>query len=156
MIILWIDPWTTTTGFSILEKKWNKIVLIDYGLLKTKANISNNIKLFEIWTDICELIKNYKPSLLSIEKIYFTNNIKTWISVAESRGVIIYEAQKNNIDILEFTPLQVKKAISWNGKATKIQVQNAIKIIFSLKTIPKPDDVADAIAIWYIWALNFR
>lgn len=156
MIILWIDPWTTTTGFSVVKKIWNKIELIDYGVLKTTPKIDLDMKLIEIWEDIKHLITKYNAELLSIESLYFTNNIKTWISVAQARWVIIYESKKHNLKIMEFTPLQVKKAISGNWKANKIQVQNAIKIIFWLNSIPKPDDAADAIAIAYIWALNTK
>jgi len=156
MIILGIDPWTTTTGFAITKKEWIKISLIEYWILKTIPKISIDLKLLEIWTDIRTLIDKFAPDLVAIEKLYFTNNIKTWIDVAESRGVIIYESMRNNIQIQEYTPLEVKKAITGNWKATKIQMQNAIKILFQLNEIPKPDDVADAIWISYIWALNLK
>ena len=154
MIILWIDPWTTTTWFCILEKLWNKFNLIEYWILKTTPKIPVEEKLIEVGSDIKTLIQKFKPEVLSIESLYFTNNIKTWIAVAESRGVILYEAKLHNLQIFEFSPLQVKKAICWNGKANKIQVQNSIKIYFWLNEVPKPDDVADAIAIAYIGGLN--
>ncbi|MDD3302839.1 MAG: crossover junction endodeoxyribonuclease RuvC [Candidatus Gracilibacteria bacterium] len=156
MIILGIDPGTTTTGFAITKKEGIKISLIEYGILKTIPKISIDLKLLEIGTDIRTLIDKFAPDLVAIEKLYFTNNIKTGIDVAESRGVIIYESMRNNIQIQEYTPLEVKKAITGNGKATKIQMQNAIKILFQLNEIPKPDDVADAIGISYIGALNLR
>jgi crossover junction endodeoxyribonuclease RuvC len=156
MIIIWIDPWTTTVWYAISKKEWKTISLVDYGIIKTIPKIDNSIKILEIWTDIKNLIERYKPDLACIEKLYFTNNIKTWISVSEARWVIIYEFMKNNIEIMEYTPLEVKKYITWNWAATKKQVQNAIKIFFKLDEIPKPDDAADAIAISYLGALSLR
>lgn len=154
MIILWIDPWTTTTWFAICEKLWNKITLIDYWILKTIPKIWIDLKLLEIWNDIRMLIEKFNPNVVSIEKIFFTNNIKTWIDVSHARWVIIYECMRHSLKVFEFTPLEVKKWVTWSWKANKIQLQNAIKIIFSLKEIPKPDDAADAIWLSYIWALN--
>lgn len=156
MIIIWIDPWTTTVWYAISKKKWNIISLIDYGIIKTIPKIDNSIKLLEIGSDIKDLIKKFKPDLACIEKLYFTNNIKTWMNVSEARGVIIYEFMKNNINIIEYTPLEVKKYICWNWSASKKQIQNAIKIFFKLDEIPKPDDAADAIAICYLWALSVK
>ena len=93
-------------------------------------------------------------ALENIEKLFFQTNLKTWIDVAQARWVIVYEVVKANIKLLEYTPLQVKKAITWNWKANKLQLQNAIKMLFSLDEIPKPDDAADAIWLAYMWALN--
>jgi crossover junction endodeoxyribonuclease RuvC len=159
MIILWIDPWTTTTGFAIIEKiskkePPNDYNLIDYGIFSTTPKTDLSIKLLEIWTDIKELISKFNPDIISIEKLFFQTNTKTAIDVAQARWVILYEAMKNNLNILEYTPLQVKKAITLNWKANKLQLQNSIKIIFKLDEIPKPDDAADAIWLAYMWALN--
>lgn len=154
MIILWIDPGTTTIGFSLIKKEKSKIELIDYGVFKTTPKIELQYKLFEIWNDIKEIINKYNPSVLSIEKLFFQTNTKTAIDVAQARWVIIFEAIKNWLIIKEYTPLQVKKAITSNWKANKIQLQNAIKILFWLEKIPKPDDAADAIGLAYMWALN--
>jgi crossover junction endodeoxyribonuclease RuvC len=154
MLILWIDPWTTTIGFALIKKEKQNYSLINYWVFKTMPKNNLNSKLLEIWNDIHETILKNKPDILSIEKLYFQNNAKTAIDVSQARWVIIYEAMKNNIRIQEYTPLQVKKAITWNGKANKIQLQNAIKIHFQLQNIPKPDDAADAIWLAYMWALS--
>ncbi|MDD3793599.1 MAG: crossover junction endodeoxyribonuclease RuvC [Candidatus Gracilibacteria bacterium] len=154
MIILGIDPGTTTIGFSLIKKEKSKIKLIDYGIFKTTPKIELKYKIFEIGNDINEIIKKYNPDILSIEKLFFQTNTKTAIDVAQARGVIIYECIKNGLKIQEYTPLQVKKAITGNGKANKLQLQNAIKILFGLESIPKPDDAADAIGLAYIGALN--
>ncbi len=154
MIILWIDPWTTTIGFSLIEKKWSDIKLLDYWIFKTTPKIPIEDKLLEIWTDIKNIIESFNPWLIVIEKLYFQSNVKTAIDVSQARWVIIYEAKKSNIKILEYTPLQVKKSITWNWKSNKIQLQNAIKMLFWMWSIPKPDDAADAIWLAYMWALN--
>lgn len=110
-IILGIDPWTTTTWFAIIERLWNTRKLLNYWIIDTPPKIELWLKLFDIWNDLIWLIENYKPDICSIEKLYFTNNIKTWIDVAHARWVIIYELAKKGIQYREYTPLQVKKWI---------------------------------------------
>ncbi len=153
-IIIWIDPWTTTTWFAILEKINSEIKLIDYWVLSTTPKVELKVKLVEIWNDITFLLNKYNPDIISIEKLFFQNNAKTAIDVSHARWVILYKSAKYCNNIFEYTPLQVKKAITWNGSANKLQLQNAIKMIFKLDEIPKPDDAADAIWIAYMWALN--
>jgi crossover junction endodeoxyribonuclease RuvC len=154
MIILWIDPWTTTTGFALIKKENSNYSLLDYWILKTTPKIPLSNKILEIWTDIKQIIIKYNPDIVSIEKLFFQTNLKTWIDVAQARWAILYESMQANVKIMEYTPLQVKKAITWNWKANKLQLQNAIKMIFRLDSIPKPDDAADAIWLAYMWALN--
>lgn len=154
MIILGIDPWTTTVWYCLLKAKNWKIEIIDFGIIKTQPKIDLAIKLLEIWTDLQEIIKNYKVEKIIVEKLFFQNNIKTAIDVAQSRWVILYEAIKNNLIIEEYTPLQVKKAITWNWKANKNQLKRAIQILFWLEETPTYDDAADAIGMAYMWALN--
>ena len=152
--ILWIDPWTTTVGFAIIDKEKQDYTIVDFGVFSTTPKISINIKLLEIWNDISEIIKKYKPDIISVEKLFFQNNAKTAIDVAQARWVIMYEAMKYNLEIQEYTPLQVKKAITSNWQAKKLQLQKAIQIIFKLDEIPKPDDAADAIWLAYMGGLN--
>lgn len=154
-IILWIDPGSTTVWYALIEKNGHSFQLIDYGVISTTPKIPVAEKLLEIGTDIKHLIEKYSPSLVAIEKIFFTNNLKTGIDVAQCRGVILYETIQANMRLVEYTPLQVKKAITGNGAANKKQLQNAIKMILGLKEIPKPDDAADAIGIAYMGALGF-
>lgn len=156
MRVLWIDPWTTTIGFAIIDKNAWEYCIVDFGVISTTPKIDISIKVFEIWIDLAALIEKYSPDIISIEKLYFQNNIKTGIDVAQARGVVLYEAMKHNLEILEYTPLQVKKAITWHGQAKKIQLQRAIQMIFQLDELPKPDDAADAIWLAYMWALNSR
>lgn len=156
MRILWIDPWTTTVWFAIIDKQGQNYDIIDFWIFSTTPKIDIAIKVYEIWLDIAEIIKQYKPDVISIEKLYFQNNIKTGIDVAQARWVVLYEAMKHNLEILEYTPLQVKKAITWHGQSKKIQLQRAIQMIFQLDEIPQPDDAADAIGLAYMWALNSK
>jgi crossover junction endodeoxyribonuclease RuvC len=155
-IILWIDPWTTTVWFSIVEKTWNNYKIVDFWVFKTTPKIDLKVKLLEIWNDMKDLLETYNPDLVVVEKLFWWTNIKTWIDVSHARWVIIYESIRKWIDIMEYTPLQVKKAITWNGSANKLQLQNAIKILFRLDKIPTPDDAADAIWLAYMWGLNYR
>jgi len=150
MKILWIDPWTTTIWFAIIEKLDREFKLIDFWVIETTPKIDLEHKLLEIWTDISELISLHKPERIWIEKLFFDTNITTGIAVAHARGVIIYESMKSRIIPHEYTPLQIKKAITGSWSAKKAQLQKAIQMIFKLDEIPKPDDAADAIAIAYI------
>lgn len=154
MIVIWIDPGTTTVWYAIVEKNWNNKNLLDYWIIYTTPKISVWEKILEISKDLDFLIWKYSPKRVVIEKLFFTTNVKTWIDVAQVRWVILYEFAKRWIEILEYTPLELKSAICWNGKANKLQLQNAIKIFFWLSEIPKPDDAADAIGLAYMWILK--
>lgn len=154
MKILGIDPGTTTIGFAIIEKKIGNFVLLDYGVIETTPKISLEQKLVEIWEDIKHLLEKYSPDRVGIEKLFFNTNITTGISVAHARWVIVYEVMKSGIIPHEYTPLQIKKAITWSWNAKKLQLQRAIQMIFWLSEIPKPDDAADAIGIAYMTALE--
>lgn len=154
MIFLWIDPWTTTTGFALIEGISGKCKILDFGVFSTTPKINLTYKILEIWWDIKEIIGKYNPDSIIIEKLFFQTNLKTGIDVAQARWVVLYESMLSWAKIEEYTPLQVKKAITGHGKANKLQLQNAIKMLFSLTEIPKPDDAADAIWLAYMWFLN--
>lgn len=156
MIILWIDPWTTTVWYCLIESQNSSIKIIDFWIIKTIPKINIEIKLLEIWNDLNEIIKNFWVEKIVVEKLFFQNNIKTAIDVAQARWVILYEAIKNNLIIEEYTPLQVKKAVTWNGKANKNQLKKAIQMLFWLEESPTYDDAADAIAMAYMWFLNAK
>lgn len=147
MIILGIDPGTATTGFGIIKQIKNQPVLVDFGVIATDKKFSDAQRLEVLGEDITELIKKYKPEAIGIEKLFFTTNQKTVMTVSQARGVIMYIAQKLKLPILEFTPLQVKSFICGYGKAEKKQVQFVVQKTFKLKSPPKPDDAADALAI---------
>lgn len=146
MIILGIDPGTSIVGFGVIEKGKNGIVCKDYGCIKTKPKIPNIEKLSIIENDLDNLIKNIRPDKIAVEKLFFYKNVKTALSVAEARGVILSVCAKNGVVPLELTPLQIKQAVSCYGRADKQQMQKMVKIILGLEELPKPDDAADALA----------
>jgi len=153
-IILGIDPGTTTTGFAIIKKEWRNIEILEFWVIETIVKSDISSKILDIWNDLENLIKKYKPDICGIEKLFFLKNLKTWIDVAQARWTMLYILAKHWIPVLEYTPLQVKSGICGSGSALKKQVQNALKIIYKLDSIPTPDDAADALAIAYITSLS--
>lgn len=147
MIILGIDPGTTRIGYALLNKKENtEVDLITYGCLETK-NKKQVERLAGISRLISGLVSQYHPKVLSIEKLFFTKNAKTAFSVSEARGVILNCANSLNLEIFEFTPLEVKVAITGYGKAEKKEIQKMVCRLLNLEKTPQPDDASDAIAI---------
>ena len=126
MIILGIDPGYAIVGWGVLEYKMNKFRVLGY---------------------MCYLFEKYKPEVMSMEKLFYNNNAKTVIDVAQARGVITLSAQNYGVDIFEYTPLQVKQAVVGYGRAEKKQVQEMTRLMLGLAKIPKPDDTADALAM---------
>ncbi len=149
MIILGIDPGFAITGYAFLkiETPGNKITVLDCGCIKTSASQPLSERLFIIYEKITELIKKNKPDKMAMEKIFFARNIKTAMAVSEARGAISLMAGQYHLPLIELTPLQVKQALTGYGQATKQQIQKMVKIVLKLKEIPRPDDVADALAI---------
>lgn len=148
MIILGIDPGVATTGWAIVDfDKDGNPKPIDYGVISTSKKLSLSERLCEIYKDISELVKKYKPEYGGVETLLFSRNVKTAIAVGEARGVVLLVFEQNSIPIKDVNPMQVKSCISGYGKADKKQVQENVKMICNLEEIPKPDDAADAIAI---------
>ena len=157
MVIIGIDPGTATTGFGVIEKiKSSTFKVLDFGVISTPKSATDGERLKILADDIALLIKKYKPDVAGVEKIFFTTNQKTVITVAQARGVILLNLEQYNIPIQEYTPLQVKSTICGYGKADKKQVQFMVKKTFNLKTVPKPDDAADALAIALCAGLQAR
>lgn len=154
MNILWIDPGTTTIWYAIMSDEWGKPNIVDFWIIETTPKEKLKFKLRDIGTDMKELLETHKPEIVVIERLFFTNNVKTWIDVAHARWVIMYESILAHANILEYTPLEVKSAITGYGKANKLQLQKAIQMLFGLTELPKPDDAADAIGLAYMWYLN--
>lgn len=147
MVILGIDPGYAIVGWGVLEYKANKFRVIDYGSVTTEAKTPFPLRLCDIYNGLCDIIKKYQPEVLSMEKLFYNNNAKTVIDVAQARGVITLAAQQNGLKIAEYTPLQVKQSVTGYGRAVKKQVQEMTRIILNLEKIPKPDDTADALAM---------
>lgn len=147
MIILGIDPGIAIVGYGVVQYTGNKFKTIDYGAITTKAHTKIDFRLNDVYDGVCELIHKYKPDAVSIEELFFNTNVKTAITVAHARGVIVLAAAKCGVETFEYTPLQIKQALTGYGRADKFQMQNMIKIMLKLNAVPKPDDVADALAI---------
>lgn len=147
MRILGIDPGFAIVGFGVLDYESNKFTPIDYGVITTDANTPFPVRLKILYDNILKIIEKYKPDYIAVEELFFNTNVKTAIAVGHARGVIILAAQNANIKTYEYTPLQIKQALTGYGRADKLQIQNMVKTFLGLNAIPKPDDAADALAV---------
>jgi len=147
MRILGIDPGIATVGFGIVDSEKNTLSLVSYGIISTCANTSLSSRLDHIYDDISELIRTFTPDEIACEELFFNTNITTGISVAHGRGVVLLACFKAGIPIFEYTPLQVKQSVVGYGRAEKKQVIYMVQRLLNMKTAPKPDDAADALAI---------
>lgn len=147
MKILGIDPGTGICGFGVVEvKKGSKPKMLDSGVIATPPHTPLPDRLLDIYDSLHEIIKLNNPDVISVEKLFFTKNITTGISVAEARGVVLLVARQQNLPIFEYTPNEIKKIMTGYGNAKKNQVQEMVRLHLNLKEIPKPDDAADALA----------
>lgn len=146
MRILGIDPGTGIMGFGVIDVSSKGIKLVDAGVIKTPAHTPQDERLEEIYNSLTEIIKETKPEVCSIEKLFFVRNITTAMSVAEARGVAILTARQSGLPVHEYTPLQIKQTITGYGRADKKQMQEMVRIQLGLKEVPRPDDAADALA----------
>lgn len=147
MRVLGFDPGTATTGYGVVEGKGTRLTHIAHGVISTPAHTHFATRLRTIHEEVARLIGEYNPEAVAVEKLYFSRNVTTGISVAQSRGVIALAAEQAGLPIGEFSPLEVKNSVVGYGKATKQQVQNMIKILLNLDAVPRPDDAADALAL---------
>lgn len=147
MIVLGIDPGTAITGFGFIRYERGKARLLDYGCIKTHAGAALEYRLQQISEDLEELLNKWKPNCAGVEELFFSKNVKTAISVAHARGVIIEKLQSKGVQSAKYTPSQIKSTICGDGNADKKQVQKMVQIILSLSKMPKQDDAADALAI---------
>lgn len=147
MKILGIDPGYALVGYGIIEYDNISTKTIDYGVIETHKDMPFNDRLKKIGDAITYLLENHEIDALAIEKLFFNTNTTTAIMVAEARGVILYVCAKKGIEIFEYTPLEIKQALTGYGRAEKFQIQQMVKTLLSLKSVPKPDDTADALAV---------
>lgn len=147
MVILGIDPGYAIVGWGVVHFERSKCKPMAFGSVQTPAGMEFSNRLCKIYDDFLEIIDRYKPDAASIEKLYFQNNQKTAIDVAEARGVLLLALKKRNIPVYEYTPLQVKSAVTGYGQAEKPQVMEMTRRRLGLAEVPKPDDTADALAI---------
>lgn len=147
MIILGIDPGLAIVGYGIIECNGNKFRALEYGAIVTEAETNFPDRLKIIYEEMTNIIEEFNPIDLAIEELFFNKNVKTAIKVGQARGVEVLAAVNKGLEIYEYTPLQIKQGVVGYGRAEKRQVQEMVKMLLNLKDIPKPDDVADALAV---------
>ena len=147
MRILGIDPGVATIGFGVVNAEGTRLRMESYGTITTPAGLPLSRRLYQIGTDMEDLIGQLKPDVISIEELFFNTNITTGIAVAHARGVILYTAERLHLPVYEYTPMQIKQAVVGYGLADKHQVMDMTRRLLKLRSIPRPDDAADALAI---------
>ncbi|WP_409968800.1 crossover junction endodeoxyribonuclease RuvC [Bengtsoniella intestinalis] len=147
MRILGIDPGIATIGFGLVEMDRGQGTMVHYGVITTPAGLPLSRRLYQISQDMDSLLAQLKPDVMAVEELFFNNNITTGIAVAHGRGVILLAAEAAGIPLYEYTPSQVKLALTGYGKAEKRQMMEMTRMLLKLKALPRPDDAADALAI---------
>jgi crossover junction endodeoxyribonuclease RuvC len=147
MRIIGIDPGTGIVGFGVIDSDGRRHTLVDGGVIKTPAHQKIDHRLLTIFDAVKEIIELHKPQIMAIEKLFFAQNVTTAMSVSQASGVIILAAAQAKVPTVEFTPLQIKQALTGYGRAEKSQIQEMVRVLLGLKMCPKPDDCADALAV---------
>jgi len=156
MIIMGIDPGFAIAGYGIVKYEGNKFTSEDYGAITTESSMELPKRLLVLYNGLKEIIEKYRPEAIAVEELFFNKNIKTALAVGHGRGVAVLAAAQSGIDVFEYTPIQVKQSIVGYGRAEKTQVQQMVKAILNLPAIPKPDDVADALAVAVCHAHSYK
>lgn len=147
MLIIGIDPGTARMGYGVIEVKGSSATAVDFGLIETAKEMAMPDRLKKIYVELTAVLKRSGAAEFAIEELFFNTNVTTAITVGQARGVAILAAVNAGLEVFEYTPLQVKMALTGYGRAEKNQVQEMVKLLLGLKKAPKPDDVADALAI---------
>ena len=157
MIILGIDPGIAITGWGIIgNEKRGVIKARDFGAIYTEKKESYPQRLDKIFTELKRIIRKFQPDTMALEELFFAKNLKTATNVGQARGIVILAAVRSGIQIAEYTPLEIKQAIVGYGQAKKLQIQGMVKSLLNLKEIPRPDDVADALAVAICHAHTYK
>ncbi len=156
MRIIGIDPGTGILGFGIIDFQKGKLQLVDAGVIRTPVNHPDAERLLIIYDELKQLIDEFKPEVMSVEKLFFAQNVTTAMTVAQARGVVLLLGQQHKLGLHEFTPLQIKQAITGYGKADKKQMQEMVRVLLQLKEVPQPDDAADALAAAICCSMTLR
>lgn len=156
MRIIGIDPGTGILGFGIIDFQKGKLQLVDAGVIRTPVNHPDAERLLIIYDELKQLIDEYKPEVMSVEKLFFAQNVTTAMTVAQARGAVLLLGQQHKLGLHEFTPLQIKQAITGYGKADKKQMQEMVRVLLQLKEVPQPDDAADALAAAICCSMTLR
>jgi crossover junction endodeoxyribonuclease RuvC len=146
MRILGIDPGTGILGFGVIDVNGQNVQLVDAGVIRTPVKEDDAVRLLTIYEELSDIIASTRPTIMSVEKLFFARNVTTAMTVSQARGVVLLCAKQADMEIFEYTPMQIKQAVTGYGKADKKQVQEMVRILLKLQEIPKPDDAADALA----------
>ena len=147
MVIMGIDPGIATAGYGVIEYHAGRFKVLEYGVFQTAAHTLASQRLKEVYDASYGIIERYSPQGVAIEELFWNTNAKTGIMIAQARGALILSVVNNGVDVYEYTPLQVKQAVTGYGRADKTQMQQMVKVLLNLNEVPKPDDAADALAI---------
>ena len=156
MRILGIDPGTGILGFGIIDADNNSLKLVDAGVIKTPVHEEDSVRLETIFDELTEIINDCKPTIMAVEKLFFAQNVTTAMTVSQARGVVLLLGKQHKMQLYEYTPLQIKQALTGYGRADKAQIQDMVRTMLRLKTIPKPDDAADALAAAICCSMSMR
>ena len=146
MRILGIDPGTGILGFGVIDVVKGKFSLLDAGVITTPVKQADAVRLHTIFNELTSVIQDTSPQIMSVEKLFFAQNVTTAMTVAQARGVVLLCGKQAGLEIVEYTPLQIKQAMTGYGRADKKQMQEMVRVLLGLKQVPKPDDCADALA----------
>jgi crossover junction endodeoxyribonuclease RuvC len=146
MRIIGIDPGTGILGFGVIESDGTKNQLVDAGVIRTPVKEDDAVRLQTIYDELSDIIADTKPTEMAVEKLFFAQNVTTAMTVAQARGVVLLAGRQAGLKIGEYTPLQIKQALTGYGRAEKKQMQEMVRVLLGLKEIPQPDDCADALA----------
>ncbi|MEI7682770.1 MAG: crossover junction endodeoxyribonuclease RuvC [Candidatus Saccharibacteria bacterium] len=157
MRILGIDPGTGILGFGVIDlDDGGKVSLVDAGVIRTPVHQPDSERLATIYDELHEIITANKPEAMAVEKLFFAQNVTTAMSVSQARGVVLLCGKQHNLELYEFSPQQIKLAITGHGRADKKQMQEMVRVLLALKEVPKPDDAADALATAICCTINMR
>ncbi|RYX79570.1 crossover junction endodeoxyribonuclease RuvC [bacterium] len=156
MRIIGIDPGTGILGFGVVDAHHGKVKMVTAGVVTTPAHTPLDVRLEDIFDSLTDIINETKPEVMSIEKLFFGQNVTTAMSVSHARGVAMLAGRKGGMPIAEYTPMQIKQTLTGYGKADKKQVQEMVRIQLGLQEVPKPDDCADALAAAITHSLMIR
>ena len=156
MRIIGIDPGTGILGFGIIDVDKGNTQLVDAGVIRTPVKEDDAVRLQTIFEELSDIIAQDKPEIMVIEKLFFAQNVTTAMSVAQARGVVLLAGKQADLEIKEYTPLQIKQAMTGYGRADKKQIQEMVRVMLHLKAAPQPDDCADALAAAITHSMTMR
>lgn len=147
VLAMGIDPGTAILGYGLVREENRELSLVEFGAVRTASSLSMPERLCQLYDGLREIIRRQSPDVVVVEELFFSKNARTALAVGQARGAALLAAAKSDIQVREYTPLQVKQAVVGYGRATKEQVQEMVKVLLGLSAVPQPDDAADALAI---------